>query len=382
MTAVDVPATQGRFRAAAGVATDWREAVDVCLADLGNTYGANLGLLYVTAPLEDAAADILARLRGETGIADWVGTVGLGVCAGDRELFDRPAIAVMTARLPEGGYHLVPTLAGEAANRRLPRDTDAWAARAHPVLGLVHGDPRNPDINEAVAGLAAESGAFLVGGLSSGSAAFPQFCGGVTDGGVSGVLFGADVPVMTGLSQGCSPIGPARTVTAARRGIIAEIDGRPALEVFKEDIGELLARDLRRVAGYIFVALPVAGSDTGDYLVRNIVAIDPASGMMAIGEEVEPGRPILFARRDRAAAVADLDRMLAGLTRRLDGRRPRGAMYVSCLARGPNLFGSESEELRQVQAALGEVPLVGFFANGEICHDRLYGYTGVLTVFL
>ena len=52
------------------------------------------------------------------------------------------------------------------------------------------------------------------------------------------------------------------------------------------------------------------------------------------------------------------------------------------MARGPNLFGDESEEVRQVQAALGDVPLVGFFANGEISHDRLYGYTGVLTVFL
>jgi len=379
---MDAVATEGRFRAAHGVGETWSAAVDACLAGLGDTAGANLGLLYVTAPLEDAAADILARLRDATGIADWAGTVGLGVCAGEHELFDRPAVAVLTARLPDGAFHLVPTLAGEAANRRLPRAFDAWAAQARPVLGLVHGDPRNPDIPDAVAGLAAETGAFLVGGLSSGHAAFPQVCGGVTDGGVSGVLFGAEVPVLTGLSQGCSPIGPVRTVTAARRNIIAEIDGRPALEVFKEDIGELLARDLRRVAGYIFTALPVTGSDTGDYLVRNIVAIDPASGLMAIGEEIDPGRPILFTRRDRAAAVQDLDRMLTGLTRRLNGRRPQGAVYVSCLARGPNLFGSDSEELRQVQAALGDIPLVGFFANGEISHDRLYGYTGVLTVFL
>ena len=68
--------------------------------------------------------------------------------------------------------------------------------------------------------------------------------------------------------------------------------------------------------------------------------------------------------------------------RRLGDRRPKGAVYVSCLARGPNLFGDDSEELRQVQTAIGDVPLVGFFANGEISHDRLYGYTGVLTLFL
>jgi small ligand-binding sensory domain FIST len=55
---------------------------------------------------------------------------------------------------------------------------------------------------------------------------------------------------------------------------------------------------------------------------------------------------------------------------------------VSCLARGPNLFGDDSEELKTIREALGDVPLVGFFANGEISNNRLYGYTGVLTLFL
>jgi len=196
------------------------------------------------------------------------------------------------------------------------------------------------------------------------------------------VLFGPDVPVMCGLSQGCSPIGPTRTITGMRGTMIESIDNRPALEVFKEDIGDLLARDLRRVAGYIFAALPVPGSDIGDYLVRNIVGLDPRAGLIAIGEQVEAGRPIRFTRRDRQSAVEDLDRMLEGLLGRLGGRRPRGAVYVSCVARGPNLFGDQSEELGQVRRATGDVPLVGFFANGEISHGRLYGYTGVLTLFL
>jgi small ligand-binding sensory domain FIST len=45
------------------------------------------------------------------------------------------------------------------------------------------------------------------------------------------------------------------------------------------------------------------------------------------------------------------------------------------------MFGSRGAELTLVRQALGEVPLVGFFCNGEISRDRLYGYTGVLTVF-
>jgi small ligand-binding sensory domain FIST len=51
------------------------------------------------------------------------------------------------------------------------------------------------------------------------------------------------------------------------------------------------------------------------------------------------------------------------------------------VARGEHMFGSRGAELGLVRQALGELPLVGFFCNGEICHDRLYGYTGVLTLF-
>jgi small ligand-binding sensory domain FIST len=62
-------------------------------------------------------------------------------------------------------------------------------------------------------------------------------------------------------------------------------------------------------------------------------------------------------------------------------RRIAGAVYVSCSGRGGPHFGGDSAELQWVRHALGDVPLVGFFANGEIAHHRLYGYTGVLTVF-
>ena len=58
-----------------------------------------------------------------------------------------------------------------------------------------------------------------------------------------------------------------------------------------------------------------------------------------------------------------------------------GAVYVSCAGRGGPHFGSPSAELQIVRRALGDVPLVGFFAGGEIAHRQVYGYTGVLTVF-
>ena len=190
------------------------------------------------------------------------------------------------------------------------------------------------------------------------------------------------VPVQSGLTQGCSPIGPVHTVTDSQQNVLIRIDDRPALDVFKEDIGEVLARDLRRVAGYIFAALPVSGSDTGDYMVRNLVGIDPDARALAIGELISPGDRIMFCRRDHDSAVEDMRRMLGGLKRRVGNGQVRGGLYFSCCGRGPNQFGPGSAELQIVTEELGAFPLVGFFANGEISNNRLYGYTGVLTLFL
>ena len=148
----------------------------------------------------------------------------------------------------------------------------------------------------------------------------------------------------------------------------------------------MLARNLERVSGYIHAALPISDSDSGevsgDYLVRNVVGIDPENKLLAIGERVSEGDRVMFVRRDGSAAEEDLDRMLGDVTVRA-GAVPKAALYYSCVARGPNLFGPDSEEMKAVQAAIGkDVPLVGFFANGEISKNRLYGYTGVLTLIL
>jgi small ligand-binding sensory domain FIST len=193
-------------------------------------------------------------------------------------------------------------------------------------------------------------------------------------------VISGEVPVATGLTQGCTPIGPAHVVTEVRENVVASLDDRPALEVFREEIGEILARDLSRVAGYIFAAVPVRGADWDDYLVRNLAGFDENEGLLAVAEMLEPGQRLMFCRRDQAAAEQDLARMLDGLQARLDGP-PQGALYHTCLARGPNLFGPASQELKTIQAVLGEVPLVGFFGNGEISAGRLYTYTGVLTLF-
>jgi small ligand-binding sensory domain FIST len=221
---------------------------------------------------------------------------------------------------------------------------------------------------------------FVVGGVSSANGETAQISDGVVTGGLSGVLFSERVKLATRLTQGVSPLGPRHLITTANKNIIGSLDHRPALDVMKEEIGEVLARDLRRAAGYIFVGLPVRGSDTGDYLVRNILGVDPQNSLVAVGEYLEPGDELLFCRRDQQTAEDDLLRMLTAIRTQL-GVPIRGGVYYSCLGRGQHMFGAPNRELGLIRDTLGDFPLVGFFANGEISYNRLYGYTGVLTLF-
>ncbi len=369
------------FRMGHAVASDWHGALRGALVMADVPRGeANVGFLYVTDHFADDVRDIRDELRVRTGIETWIGTTGIGICATGAEYFDQPALALLAGSVPDDAIHLLDTGSDtpDEASARLAGALGTREGR----FGIVHADPRNADLDALIPAVVEATGAFLAGGLTSSRGAHPQLAGTVTAGGVSGVLFEPDVAVATGLTQGCTPIGPVREVTDCRENIIVGLDERPALEALKEDIGEVLARDLRRIGGYIHVAFPVSGADRPDYLVRNLIAIDPAADAFAVGATVARGDMVMICRRDGQAAHLDLTRMLEDLGRRVGESRPRGGIYHSCLARGPNLFGPDSAELRTIRSILGDVPLIGVFCNGEISHQRLYGYTGVLSLFL
>jgi small ligand-binding sensory domain FIST len=368
--------TSGAFKYGHAGGVQWQEAAHACLMQMGRAPSkANLGFLYITDLFVPHASHILDFFRSHTGIEHWVGTVGVGICGTGREYLDQPAIAVMLSELPEESFRVFRDVTGADELPITSGDSSAHFA-------IVHADPNLPEISALVEEVAnAMQSGFLVGGLTSSRNRHVQIADEVVQGGLSGVIFSDAVAVSTRLTQGCSPLGPRHVVSECQRNIIISLDGRPALEVFKEDIGEVLARDLNRAAGYIFAALPIEGSDTGDYVVRNLAGIDINHKMLAIGEWLEPGMPLMFCRRDGATASDDMQRMLKDIQRDLKAP-PRGGLYFSCLGRGENMFGTNSEELRIIRNALGDFPLVGFFANGEISHNRLYGYTGVLTLFI
>ena len=367
------------FASALCLGRDWRAVADTLGTRLEGAEG-RLGILYTAESFAPHLEEIAAALRERTGVPDWVSAAGYGVIASGEEHYGVPGAAALVVDLPRDGYRLF--AGGREAGTSLATRDSEWLAQAGMPLALAHVDPRDPEAMEAVEGLAAGTGAFLVGGLTAASGDAPHRAGEAT-GCLSGVaLSPAALEIATALSQGCTPLGPARTVTRGKGSLLVELDGRPALDAFVEDIGEELACDLHRVGGLVFAAIAVEGSDTADYTVRNLVGIDPTSKAIAIADAVPEGGKVLFCRRDRDSAVVDMRRMTADLKRRVGNRPIRGGLYVSCAARGPNQFADPESETQLIRDALGEFPMVGFFANGELNRDRVYAYTGVLTLFL
>jgi small ligand-binding sensory domain FIST len=367
----------GVFRAAHAAGEDWGRVAKALSDQLGpgGDRPEGLGFLYLTEPLAADLGSVLTFLRETTGVADWVGAVGFGVAANRAEYFNEPAGAALVAPFGPGDYHLLRSIITDRPGKN---GIGRFAAAGVPV-GIVHGDAANGTLPDIVSALADESGAFLAGGLTA-LAARAQIAGEVTGGGLSGVLIAPGVGAITGVSQGCAPIGPAHAITDGRANVLVELDRRPSLDVFLEDIGPDLAAHLERAGRMVHVALAVPGSDRGDYLVRNITGIDPDRGLMAIGETIDTGQSLTFCMRNRDTAVADLKRMASDMARRL-GTPPSAGLYFSCVARGPNLFGPDGREMKLIAEALGDFPIAGFYANGEIFNHRLYGYTGVLVLF-
>ena len=352
---------------------DWHAAIEACIEQLQPVPSeASLGFIYVTDAHANHLGSILRSLKENTGIAHWVGTIGMAVCCTRTEYYEQPAIVLMVTDLSE--EHFFPF----ESSQHLPNLPSTDNVR----LAVTHGDPRNGQLARLIQQLPEQIGnGYLVGGLTSSNGYHYQVSDELVEGNLSGVIFDENVNVITGLTQGCSPIGKIHQLTECDSNIAISIDNRPALDVMKEEIGEVLSRDLNRIGGYIFAGFPVADTDTGDYLVRNLMGIDVNTGALAIGEYLQPNVPIMFCKRDGKTAIEDLQRMLNNIKRRAKGKI-KGGLYFSCLGRGQHMFGEQHKEMELIAEVLGDIPLVGFYANGEIAGSRLYGYTGVLTLFL
>ncbi len=413
----------------------WTFACALVLAQLraqmalkGFAAAPTLGLLYITDHFAACAQNILDHLSAELPeVTDWAGTVGVGVAANNVEYIDEPALSVMLCALPADQYRVFSGVA--------PLGTGPGMG-FEPHTALIHADGNTPDMGELIAELAQRTATgYLFGGLSSSRGPAVQFAvggngnikgqgaaSGVFSGGLSGVAFGEGVNLISRVTQGCLPIAPVHEITEADDHVVLALDGQPALQVLMDDLGislneprAALAKVRATLVGLTDPADVFAGAPNGvmvsrtgnfgsDTQVRHIIGLDPTRNGVAIASRVRCGMRLAFCQRHAAAARADLMRICAEIREELEpqemalsvatalaaceldalpnpARRMAGAVYVSCAGRGGPHFGAPSAELQIVRRALGDVPLVGFFAGGEIARHHLYGYTGVLTVF-
>jgi small ligand-binding sensory domain FIST len=393
---------------------DWRMAVALAAAQIEaqrhdaaavHVREPTLGWVYFSDHYAPQARALLAELQRRWPGVAWVGASGVGVCANGVEYFDEPALALMLADLPREQFFVF------SGARPLSQAPAGFAA----ATAQVHADGRTASLEELVADMSERTRTgYLFGGLASARTLPLHVADGAFEGGLSGVAFSSEVALVSRVTQGCQPIGPVRHVTRAERNVVAQLDGEPALDCLLRDLGvsgreprEALPRIRQTLAGLNDAAddaLARPGQFGADTRVRHIVGIDPARGGVAVSEEVEPGQQLAWCRRDTEAARRDLTRICAEIREEVEpetltveaalalqgaeadraphpARRIAGAIYVSCLGRGGPHFGGPSAELAIIRRALGDVPLVGFFASGEIARRHLYGYTGVLTVF-
>ncbi len=408
------PTTSTHFVSAAASGETWRDTAKKVLEQLESVktegFQPNIGFLYITDDLAEDAGSILTLFRSVTGIKHWSGCGAMGVCGNGVEYVDVPAISVLIGSVPKDKVRHFSTPSGDLHS--LHTDLEPWLNTHDPMLVFVHADPKmEGGPGKALEDIDATVGGFMVGGLSSFHGDNAIIADNVMEDGVSGFVFAADIAVATGLSQGCVPIGPLHEISRADDHVIGYLDGETPVDVFTRDL-QSMSREKRMamiehtdedykdelsdrppspqdIKGIAHIGFPIPGSDQGDYLVRNIVAIDASNGMIAVSEIVEDGQKIMFMHRDDDTVKSDLTQMLVGLHKRVlsshGAFKPKAALYVSCVARAGVAFGPTAQaggEMALIRDVLGDIPLAGFYAGGEISNTRIYGYTGILTLFL
>lgn len=352
-----------------------------------------LGVVFLSPRWAARAADVLDILRVHARIPRLVGCSAHGAVANGREHEEMDGLVLALHHMP-GASIEVAHLPAEA----LPGEDEPgrWPSLPGPCRGaLAFADPFQTHNDGWLSAWNRDFPSVpVVGGLASGlgttDACQLYVDGDVHDDGVVLVMVGGAFSVVPMVSQGCTPIGDPWTITRAERNVIFGIANRPAYSVLVDTFNALSEEERQRAQNNLMVGFASAEDrpehGAGDFLVRNLLGVDPRHGALAVGAVARPGQTLQFQRRDAEAASADLARCLERTRVLLAGRRPVGGVLFSCCGRGQGLFGKPDHDATLIQEHLGPLPLTGLLANGEIgpvgssCH--LHGYTASLALLV
>jgi hypothetical protein len=273
----------------------------------------------------------------------------------------------------------------QAANTLLAGMDDSFAAGQRLAQALPHdglrcvivlGQGVNINGSALIAGLTEVflPGVLITGGLAGDGANFKQTWvlhgNGVDGDHVACVgLYGAHLQVTHGSYGGWLPFGPERKVTRCASNVLYELDGEPALDVYRRYLGEH-AKELPS-SGLLFPFLMLGRDHSELGLIRTILAVDDATGSLTLAGDIEPdgylrlmhaGTDALVEGAEVAASAARED-----LPENLNASEQTLALLVSCVGRKLVMGGRVEEEVEAVADVLGRAAvLAGFYSYGEI----------------
>ena len=307
-----------------------------------------------------------------------IGCSAGGVIGGGHEVEEAPGFSLTAARLPD--VTITPLAATTPELPHLP---------GTPPQMILLADPLSFDVEALVHGLDATAPqAVVVGGLASGGrrpAENALYLGDeVRRAGLVGVALDGNIALDTIVAQGCRPIGDPMFVTRCERNVIFELDGRPAVLALQLVLDSLPKEDRALVRQSLFVGVVMRERQQqygqGDFLIRNVLGVEPKQAALVVGTQVQENQVVQFHLRDAKTSADDLIHLLARYR-----EQPAGSLLFSCLGRGHHLYGRPDHDTDVFRAALGDVPLGGFFCNGEIGPVQgrtfLHGYTSAFGLF-
>uniref|UniRef100_A0A832M5B5 FIST C-domain domain-containing protein n=1 Tax=Oscillatoriales cyanobacterium SpSt-402 TaxID=2282168 RepID=A0A832M5B5_9CYAN len=382
---------------------------------------ANLGLLFIASAFTSEYPRLMPLLREKLPNVSIIGcggagVVGMGNYNQAREIEGEPALSLTLAHLP--GVHVHPFHLPPDSLPDLDSSPNAWvdlvgvSPNEQPQFVLL-AEPAFGRINDLLQGLDfAYPGSTKVGGLSSGgfgNNAGALFCNyQLYREGTVGVALTGNIVLEAIVAQGCRPIGQPFLVSEGERNIMLALEvqnetasssfGRGAtvsqkgtpLEMLQDLIQNLSEEDRLLAQHSLFVG--VAQSEfkqtleQGDFLIRQLIGVDPRVGAIAIGDRIRPGQRIQFHLRDAKASAEDLETMLQRYqSSNPNGSTTVGALMFSCTGRGEGLYGQSNFDSQLFMEYFPGIPISGFFCNGEIGpvggSTFLHGFTSVFGIF-
>ena len=376
-----------------------QEALEQCAASIRDQLGEapQLAVAFVSPHYQQDYASVGPMLSELLGAEHTFGCSGGGIIGAGLEVEQRPALSVTAAALPGvdiEAFHL--------DGDKLP-DLDAGPDKWTELLGVsedqepqfvILADPFSFPVQNLIMGLDfAYPRAAKIGGLASGAqrpgdnALFLD--GEVHGSGAIGLALHGNIMVDTVVAQGCRPIGDSMRITSSQRNVLVELDGKPPMAVLQDLFRTLSERDRQLMGHSLFLGVVmdefIDSPVQGDFLIRNVVGMDQRTGALAIGEMLKEGQLVQFHLRDAETSAQDLTFVLERYAADNRENEVPGALLFSCLGRGEYLYGRPNHDTDIFRDKLGQVPLGGFFCNGEIGPvggtTFLHGYTSSFGLF-